>query len=479
MNEYSTNKSQGHNLGAKLQITLSEGLETIGARAFADYASEKRILSVNLPESVTSIGESAFSDCTGLNRETIELQQFNELGTYAFSGCPAIQTVIAGEGVTAIPEGCFSDCSGITSLDMGSVESIGKLAFWNCTGLTSLYLPETLNNLEYSEGWYSPLDSNYKIKAYPFIGCTGVTTVSFGGIEKLECGMIPIHQDMTIEIRSSVKEIADEMFYLNEYSTNKSQGHNLGAKLQITLSEGLETIGARAFADYASEKRILSVNLPESVTSIGESAFSDCTGLNRETIELQQFNELGTYAFSGCPAIQTVIAGEGVTAIPEGCFSSCSGITRLILSDTLDVIHYAAFNKCKQISSVIYNGTEDSWNSVLIEENNSPVTQAVITFLVNFIEPDFILPYGLKEIEDEAFCGIFAQSIRLPESLNNIGHRAFASCLNLRQIIIPQSVVDICDDAFEGCNGLTVFGLIGSYAEQFAKETNLRFIPIE
>ena len=99
--------------------------------------------------------------------------------------------------------------------------------------------------------------------------------------------------------------------------------------------------------------------------------------------------------------------------------------------------------------------------------------------MVNFIEPDFILPQGIQMIEDEAFCGIIAQSIRLPDSLSAIGHRAFASCKILRQIIIPQSVTSISDDAFDGCDILIVYGITGSYAEQFAAEHNLRFIHIE
>ena len=230
-----TNFFSGFNLQAKLTITLNEGLETIGAGAFWDYDENKIITSVNLPESVVNLGDSAFYNCAGLTRETIDLSQFETIGTHVFYRVPTITTVIAGEGTTVIPESSFYGCTGITNLDLGAVEIIGANAFEDCTGLTSVYLPDSLREMpSEGRGYYYANTVGY-YTAYPFQGCTGVTSFSFGGLESLERGMIPIYQDMDIEIRSSVKSIADYMFYMAE--TNFFSGFNLQAKLTITLND--------------------------------------------------------------------------------------------------------------------------------------------------------------------------------------------------------------------------------------------------
>ena len=86
---------------------------------------------------------------------------------------------------------------------------------------------------------------------------------------------------------------------------------------------------------------------------------------------------------------------------------------------------------------------------------------------------DFILPTSTRIIEDEAFTEIDATSIELGDNVESIGSRAFANCKNLQQIIIPKSVVEISENAFEGCNDVVIVGASGSYAETYAESRGL------
>ena len=92
--------------------------------------------------------------------------------------------------------------------------------------------------------------------------------------------------------------------------------------------------------------------------------------------------------------------------------------------------------------------------------------------------PTFVIPPKVESISDEAFCGIIAATVGIPNGVNRIGSKAFASDGALSEIYIPASVTSIASDAFEGVSGLTVFGVPDSYAELYAIEKKFNFVPV-
>ncbi len=95
---------------------------------------------------------------------------------------------------------------------------------------------------------------------------------------------------------------------------------------------------------------------------------------------------------------------------------------------------------------------------------------------VKIISPDFIFPANTQIIDEQAFYGISAYSVKLPNTIISIGSKAFSNCPNLAFIYIPETCTDIAIDAFDSTSDLTIYGKVGSYAEQFASKRGFKFI---
>ena len=131
----------------------------------ADVFGNSSVTSVVIPDSVTSIGNNAFSGCTGLTSVVIP-ESVTSIGAYAFTFCTGLTSVSIPDSVTSIGVETFRNCTGLTSVNIGNgVTSIGRTAFQNCTGLTSVIIGNSVTSIGSSA----------------FIGCTGLTSVNVPG----------------------------------------------------------------------------------------------------------------------------------------------------------------------------------------------------------------------------------------------------------------------------------------------------------
>ncbi len=243
----------------------------------------------NIPESVTSIGSSAFSDCSGLTSITIG-SGVTSIGDSAFSGCSGLTSIIIPDSVTSISDSAFSGCSGLTSITISnSVTSIGSYAFDGCSGLTSITVSSG-NTVYRSEGnCIIEKSSNTLI-----LGCknsiipSGVISIGMNAF--FDCSGLT-----SITIPDSVTSIGENVF------------RNCSGLTSITIGSGVTSIGISAFS-YCSG--LTSITIPDSVTSIEYSAFSDCSGLTSITI------------------------GSGVKHIGNNAFSNCSKLTSATFKNT-------------------------------------------------------------------------------------------------------------------------------------------------
>jgi len=244
-----------YNLDSLLSITIPDSITSIGNGAFSNCDG---LSSITIPNSVTSIGNSVFSGCTGLTSITIS-NSVTSIGNSAFSGCIGLTSITIPNSVTVIENSTFSGCSALASLTIpDNVTSIGNEAFKNCTTLTSFTIP---CNVIY-------------IGKYAFEGCGNLLTLNFNAIN-CENFLSPAYN-------------YKPPFYYCPISTM-----NIGDTVQRIPN----------YFAYNLDS-LVSVTIPNNVTSIGENAFNNCNSL-QEIISLPVLPPtLGTNVFSNSPMLK-------------------------------------------------------------------------------------------------------------------------------------------------------------------------------
>lgn len=439
----------------------------------------------------------AFANCPALTEITIP-GRAKTVGKYAFANDGLLKKVTISEGVETIDEGAFrvSGVEEISFAETNTLKTIENLAFYHAN-LKNLVLPEGLTAMKYDAFAYNQqlesvvLPSTLsKINGKTYSGdtkesgysnfwyCTSLKTVTFRKDESGNTALETIGSSMfggcssleTIELPKSITTIMTSAF-----SSTK-------ALKTVTFEEGskLELIDSSAF----SSSGIQSIKLPESIKTIGAGAFSGCANLSKVEFEevsnlasiggtafsqtaLAEFRfpvsssangiTLGNAMFQNCKNLTTVYLSESVASI-EGAFSKCSSITSLVISEKSKHFKVSTDN-AKIITNV--EGTairyilgtldvpaveqKDGNGNVITDENGKPVTVK-----------EFKVPKGIIEISANAFEGQKnIEKVVVSSDVQVVGKRAFANCLNLKEVVFEEGCVPtIGSAAFSGCYSL-------------------------
>ena len=424
--------------GLERTYSIRKGTKVVCDRAFCDW----RFLS-NITDSVNSIGDGAFYNCSSLTNIVIP-DGVTSIGDWAFNGCSDLVDIVIPDSVTSIGDYAFGECSSLSSLVIpDSVTSIGNKAFLGCSSLKSLVLPDSVTS----------------IGNEAFLGCSSLESLvlpdsvtSIGNEAFLNCSSLN-----DIIIHDSVTSIGNNAFGCCKSLTN------------IAIPGSVTSIGGSAFSGCES---LSSVVIPESVVNLNGNPFCRWNGelkclspyfiydnkvlFNKDKSKIIAFRDenttsyiipdgvtsIGDWAFNGCSGLADIVIPDSVTSIGDWAFNGCSGLADIVIPDSVTSIGDYAFGDCSSLSSVVI---PDSVTSI-----------GAWAFFCCSDLADIVIPNSVTRIGDSAFCDCSSlSSVVIPDSVTSIGAWAFSSCESLTSIIIPDSVTSIGKCAFYDCSSLT------------------------
>lgn len=396
------------------------------------------ITSIEVPNSVTEIGDYAFNGCTNLFSIKIPLSVVS-IGHDAFSGTgwynnhedglvyvsnvmykykgtmPQGTSVNIKDGTVSISAGAFDNCAGLVAVEFPtSIISIGGSAFSNCYGLTSVRIPENVSSIY---GW-------------AFNNCINLAL---------------------IDISSSVTFIGSSAFNNTQWYNNQSDGliyindiayHYKGSmpdNTKISLKGGTKSVCGNAFSDQTG---LVSIEIPNSVTSIGDMSFAGCSNLI--TINLPaNLISIGQEAFANCNSLVSFTLPEKVSEIGDFAFWGCDGLKTISVNRNNSV--YDSRNNCNAIIETAEDKLIVGCSTTIIPDNIKVLGNGAFSGCRNLYS--IVLPKGVKEIGVHTFSDcINLTSIDISSEVKTIGYQAFSQCGNLRTVIcraiIPPTIYD-------------------------------------
>lgn len=376
------------------KLTVSEGIELVGAEALLDSLAEHVIL----PRSCRKLGNRAFANCSRLNKVDFPLIGFVELGSGVFAGCTALQTVQLPAGCMHIPAKTFAGCTALQQLRMPAVcLSVGEQAFAGCTALTGLRLP---------------------------VGCRYVFGRAFEGctaMRELQHGEDTFVSENAFGTRGQTDASADFTYRMRKDYSIEITGY-MGSDTVLELPAEIDGapvtgLGEALFAGRGKTAAapLLRVTLSPWVKEIGSRCFADCDAL--EEVQLpERLYCLGESAFEGCTALRQIILPRMLRVMESRCFADCTALETAPLPPMLAELGWEAFAGCTALTE---------------------------------------LPANLRSLPKGCFAGCTGlREIAVPGTLTEYGPSAFAGCTGLQRVTLEEGCPTLPEEMFAGCTGL-------------------------
>ena len=497
-------------------IYIPDSVTSIGEFAFYDC---DQLTSVFIPDSVTSVGQACFYRCNNLTYAKLP-QNMNVVRPWMFCDCKKLETVVFGMNVTEIGSLAFYDCSQLKVDLPGNIEKIDDCAFLGCKSLTEITIPKSLTycghdifsgcsnlkTIKFEKGittipeslfwgdfwghsydwWFDGLEeidipeTVTTIGEYAFANCKNLTTVTgmknvtkIGRYAFYNCSNlkeITIPKSLTdcsygifsgcsnlktIKFEKGITTIPKHLF---DGSSDYSYDSWFDGLEEIDIPETVTTIGEYAFDNC---KNLTTVTGMKNVTKIGDGAFYNCSNLKEITIP-DTVESMGTSIFYGCSSLKKIVWSKSIKEIENNAFKGCSSLTEIIIPDGVTSIGSNAFQNCTSLASVRIPNSVTSLGTYIFDGCSSLT--------------DVALGKGLTSIPSYMFSNCESlKNIKIPYNVEAIESYAFLNDTAFTEITIPRKTTAINSNAFSYPEKLNIYGISGTYAETFANENNIKF----
>ena len=443
------------------EVVLGDEVTSIGCGAFESCSG---LTSITIPPSVTSIDNRAFAFCTGLTSVNIsDLEawcklSFNEPSTnplyyahHLFIDGEEIKDLVIPNSVTSIGNSAFAYCLGLTSVTIGnSVTSIGNYAFYGCHGLDFVTIPASVSSIgNVAFAYCSGLSSVTSLIADPFEISSEIFVVYNNSKKVFTSATLYVPYGT----KAKYKAVSGWKEFKNIVEADLSQ---LNVIATTDTNEPFIKV-ARREGWIGSSDTQMTQSQAEAVTTIG-TAF-------RGNMEIVTLNELEYFinvtkidvnAFNGCQKMAAIRIPDTITEIDDSAFYNCKALAEFYMPSSVQKVGRWGFAYCTGLKKVTISDLA-AWCAIALTGNYSnPLYWSKHLYLNGDEIIDLVIPDGVETIENYVFWGgNFFKSVAIPSTVKTIKAYSFAQCYSLTSIAIPSSVTSIHVNPFMSCRNLT------------------------